>query len=102
METKIESPQYKTAYYVRSWGTKIEKGVAFTITYSDYGTTTKGFFIKDGCELPSIVDAKQVVYSKKEADELLAKESKSYREYYERQLKEAQEKIAALNKAQGR
>lgn len=91
MET--ENPQYKKAFFVRSWGNEIIKGMAFTLSYIDYYEVKKAFFIKAGETLPKIVDANQVVYSQVNADELLKKEKSGLKNYYEKEIKECTEKL---------
>lgn len=90
-------PKYQNAYMVHSWGSEIIKGNAFILEYNDgWFKTIKAFFIADGEDIPATVDAKQVVFTEQHAQSLLAREIKARKEYYEKQIKEAQDKLALL------
>jgi len=88
--------KYQRAYYVSSWGQDIKHGIAFTLSYIDWYEVKKAFFIENGQSLPEIIDAKQVVYTAKDAAELLKKEKSNIKHYYEKQLKESTEKLKSL------
>lgn len=105
MKAKPQNPEYKKAYYVKSWGNEIIEGHAFIMTHFDYYPVTKAYFIEANAEYPIIVDYKQVVFTPEYAKNLFDRESKSRKEYYEKQLKEAQKELGikvesgcALNK----
>ncbi len=96
MKKQIESPVYKRAYYVASWGEKIIKGHAFELTFIDWHEQTKAFFIPDGKQFPEKVDKMQVEYTTADAEKLLTKEIGSRIEYYEKQLREHSDKLKEL------
>jgi len=99
MKTELKEPKYQKAYMVKSWGDKIITGNAFILEYTDdWSKNTKAFFLAEGEPLPKMVDAKQVVFTQEHAKSLLSREIGSRKEYYQKQLTEASEKLAALNK----
>jgi hypothetical protein len=97
-QAKPTPPEYKRAYFVQSWGDKIIKGYAFTLKYVDFYEKTKAFFMQDGKDVPTEVDSKQVVYSEAESHLLLKREINARKEYYQKELKEATEKISSIDK----
>lgn len=95
--TKIESLVYKKAYFVPSWGDKIQTGQAFILTYNDWYEKKSAFFIENGKDIPKIIDAKQVVFSAKESIDLLDREIKAHKAFYTDQIKEYTEKLNNLS-----